>query len=409
MNGGAATDLATTYREASGAWQVGFATLLAVAMMVSTFNVPIYSVLSRFIIDDLGLSRSQFGWLVTSVTASAAVASPITGRLADRFGGRRMVLAIFALGLGTVVIIASAPTFALMLVGSAVAGLANSAGNPGTNKLIATRMAPGERGLVMGVKQSGVQLGVLLGGLTLPPLAVAFGWRAAVLFVAVVPLAGAVASWSLLHHDVPAPHERTPAQDFRHSPGTWWIAGYAFVMGIGTAAVVSFVPLFAQEAVGTSVTVAGLAASAIGFSGVIARVIWGVVSEGREHFAGPMAVLGALAVTATAAIWASADRGVWLLWVGVVLAGASVSAWNAVANLAAVADVSSRDAGRASGLVLGSFLAGFTLSPVAFGYAVDVTGSYDLGWSAVIVVFALGTLAALAWRRYERRALTNPS
>lgn len=409
MNSSGTSELTTRYQQASSAWRAGFATLLAVAMTVSTFNVPIYSVLSRFIIDDLVISRSQFGWLVTLVTASAAAGSPITGRLADRFGGRRMTLGIFGLGLLTVVIIASAPTFQLMLVASAIAGLANAAGNPGTNKLIATRMASGERGLVMGIKQSGVQLGVLIGGLTLPPLAVTFGWRTAVLAVAVVPLAGAVAAWSLLDRDVPIPEDRTPSHEFRHKPGTRWIAGYAFVMGMGTAAVVSFVPLFAQEAVGTSVTVAGLAASAIGFSGVIARIVWGVVSEEQDHFAGPMAALGALAMAATAAIWASADRGVWLLWVGVLLAGASVSAWNAVANLAAVADVSSRDAGRASGLVLGSFLAGFTLSPVAFGYSVDVTGSYDLGWSAVIVVFALGTLAALSWRWYERRALTTPS
>lgn len=382
--------------------RIAFASMLALAMMVSALTIPIYGVLSQLIIDSLGISRYQFGWLVTAVTGTAALTSPLLGRMADHLGGREIVLATFIFGLISIVMIASAQTFRIMIVASLVAGVTNAAGNPGTNKLIATRIASGDRGLVMGVKQSGVQFGVLVGGLVLPALTVWFGWRLAVLTAAVIPMLGAVGATLILGRDTRPSDEEPSGGEFRRATTTGWIIGYSFVMGIGTAPVMSFLPLFAQEEVGMSVTSAGLAASGVGLSGVGARIAWGPLSESRQHFGEPMAALGLLSMMATAAIWAAAYRGTWLLWVGVLLAGASVAAWNVVANLAVVADISSRHAGRASGLMLGAFLIGMTTSPVAFGYSVDVSGSYDLGWSLVILAFGVATLVALLWRRFAQ-------
>lgn len=56
-------------------------------------------------------------------------------------------------------------------------GLALAVGNPVTNKLVALHVLPAARGLVMGIKQSGVQIGAFLAGMLLPALAGVLGWR----------------------------------------------------------------------------------------------------------------------------------------------------------------------------------------------------------------------------------------
>jgi MFS family permease len=148
---------------------------------------------------------------------------------------------------------------------------------------------------------------------------------------------------------------------------------------------------------------AGLAASLIGLLGVVTRILWGVVSERRRHFSGPLALLSLLSALAVISLLAGATTGQAAFWVGVTLAGVSVAAWNSVANLAATHDDDTSAVGRASGLVVGGFLAWFAVSPVLFGLSVDVTGGYTVGWSATVVAFCLALLLAVIWGWQSRR------
>ena len=70
--------------------------------------------------------------------------------------------------------------------------------------------------------------------------------------------------------------------------------------------------------------------------------------------------------------------------------------------LLVLSEVGIAEAGRASGWVLLGFYGGFAVSPSIFGYSVDETGSWVLGWSGVAAIFALA--AALAWVWYRRRS-----
>mgnify|MGYP001822609823 CR=1 FL=1 len=57
-------------------------------MMVSaTATVITLPVLATFIIDDFGISRSEFGTIGSVTGLLAAVTSPFAGRLTDRIGG----------------------------------------------------------------------------------------------------------------------------------------------------------------------------------------------------------------------------------------------------------------------------------------------------------------------------------
>jgi hypothetical protein len=50
-----------------------------------------------------------------------------------------------------------------------------------------------------------------------------------------------------------------------------------------------------------------------------------------------------------------------------------------------------------------AFYAGYVLSPAAFGYSVDRTGAYDLGWGAVLVIYSLALVLAAIWDRKSKR------
>jgi len=391
--------LTTDYQARSPQGKVAFAVLLSFAMMASTIAVPSFSVLSSFLLDDLGIGRTQLGWLVTVVSGVTAGLSPVAGRIADALGGRTTVLALFAMSVVVTLAIATAGSYGILLGVAVVAGILNSTGNPGTNKLIASAVPQGARGIVMGVKQSGVQAGIFLLGVLLPPLALALGWRTAVALVAAAPGLGLVLAARLLPSDRPTP-SAAEASDMAadHPAAIRWIASYAFLMGAGNGGVMSFVPLYTQEELGFGVAAAGAAAATIGLVGVLSRIGWGTRVERVRHFALPLGLLAVLAAVSSASIGLAATTAWWLLWLGVLLAGVSVSAWNAVAMLAAVNESRVERAGRSSGLVVLGFMGGFTTSPVLFGYAVDATGSYALGWTGVTAAFMLGALLMVLWR-----------
>jgi predicted MFS family arabinose efflux permease len=386
-----------TLETRSLAWKVGFSALLAAGMAAGTVIVQVIGVLAPFLLADLGLSRFQLGLLVTASAGMGAVASLPAGRVTDALGGRRVLAGTFGVATVGLAALALAPSFGWALGATLMAGLANAACNPSTNKLLAVHLSAGQRGLITGVKQSGVHVGYFLAGALLPTGALILGWRPAVGLTAVVVGAAMALAYLLLPADPPAASPPPAlAGPFRYSPAIRWLAAYGFLMGAGVAGVVSYLPLYAHEAVGLSVTAAGGVAAFAGLVAVPARIIWSRQSERVHHFSSPLLFIALVSVVATLAIWGAA-AGVPLLWVGAFAAGISLLAWNAVGMLAVVVVAETRHTGRASGLVLFGFLAGFMVSPVVFGLSVDVTGSYGPGWAGTALIFLLAAGVARAW------------
>lgn len=67
---------------------------------------------------------SQVVWVMTAFTLSGAVASPIVGKLADRHGKKRMLIVTAAVGALGAIISATAPTFAVLVAGRFLSGIA---------------------------------------------------------------------------------------------------------------------------------------------------------------------------------------------------------------------------------------------------------------------------------------------
>jgi predicted MFS family arabinose efflux permease len=382
--------------------RAGFGAALLIGMTVSTFMMAALGALGPLIRDDLDISRSALGALTTVMFAIGALLSPVAGRAVDDIGGRRLLVAMFVVAGGCFAAAAATPNYFWLLVVMALMGLPVAAGNPSTNKLLAERIPLGGQGVITGVKQSGVQVGVFLAGAVLPIGAVAFGWRGMILASVVLPIAGLV----LTRLFVPADDDR-PARAERPRAGPLGpivlpLSAYAFLMGTGVAAFGAYLPLYARESLGMSVSAAGSTVALSGLVGIGARIAWGRAAEHHLSTPAALAIIGAGSVLAQASIWAAESVGTPLLWVGALLIGVSAGSWNAVGMLEIVKGMDASAAGRASGAVLLAFYAGYVTSPIAFGYSVDRTGEYDLGWGAVLAIYCLATLLAAAWARSSR-------
>lgn len=391
-------------------------------MTATSFQIFALSVLAIELIGDLDLSRAELGLIGSVNTMTGALTSPLSGRLTDRIGPWAAAVSgmlISALGMSLMALSGSS----LALAASAlVSGIPQGWGNPATNALIAERVAPGVRGTITGIKQSGVQFGVFLSGLTLPSLAVWLGWRGASwvyagLFATVAVLtavllprrpgslttSGSVPAAVGTDHGpgVPAPNvgpESTDPADAEElvavmDPWIWRLAGYALLSGTVGGTIGRFFPLWAEEAVGMTTQTAGFLVAATGMLGIVARIVAGKFAESAISPPRLLRILAAVGGLYGLVLVATPVVGAWILWPGTALNAVGIGAWNAVAMLAIIMVVPQKLAGRASGVVMLGFLGGLSLgSPIA-GWAVDRWSSYQPVWGVCVLLSALAVLS----------------
>jgi nitrate/nitrite transporter NarK len=219
------------------------------------------------------------------------------------------------------------------------------------------------------------------------------------LATAVVPAAAAVATVLVVPRDPVANSPAAPAQGRPLPAGVWWLAAYAALMGSGVGAFSTYTPLYAQETIGMSLGSAGLVTGVVGIIGIVARIAWAWASERTGRFSTLLMLLGAGSIVAIILVLSADGLGAPALWAGAVIFGATAISWNAIGMMAVLVEVDQQAAGRASGLVQTGFFAGFVASPALFGYSVDITGTYRLGWAAIAVVFVLAAAVARGWHQ----------
>lgn len=378
--------------------ELSFLGALTAAMAAAALPSYALGTLAPVITADFGLSKLRLGSLTSGLFVVGAALSVPAGRLADMVGGRTLMRAGFLIVSLTLGALAIAPAYWWLLVSVGFAGFTLAAANPSTNRLLADHIDSTRQGVATGIKQSGVQFGAFFAGTALPPISVAWGWRWAMGACLVVPVAG------LILTRVSVPGDTRPSVSSRLSSHglpwatTGWLAVYAFLMGSGVAVIAAYLPLFAHDRLGLSLTGAGLVGATVATVAIAARIMWGHLSDRFSSLSLVLLLIATLSAVFASLIWLAEDVASPLIWFGAVGIGATAAAWNSVGMLAVVRG--GGGAGLASGLVLLGFYSGFILAPLGFGYSVDATSAYDVGWGSVAVSY-LGA-AAIAARRFLR-------
>ncbi len=347
------------------------------------------------------LSRAELGAVLGAINVGVLLASAAAGHAVDRFGERPLLVA-GPLGVGAATLLAAlSPAPPLLGLALAGAGIALGTCAPSGGKAMLVWFPPRIRGLAMGLRQTSVPLAGVISAPTLPLLALALGWRGALVASAVI---GGLSALLVVvaYHDPPARptavprHERTglasyPALLRDRSLLATILLGPVLVAGQWT--VVPYLGLYLYERFGWSVPEAAAYLALAQVGGVVGRIAWGLASDlvwgGRRKPAlllvPPVGAAGALGLAAL-----SHQTPAWLVALLALVMGASVIGWNGLLLAYVAEQAGPHRAGTAIGLAVSIIFLGAVVYPPAFGWLVDRAGSYQPAWLALAAVLLAG-------------------
>lgn len=162
---------------------------LALPMLLASLGVSIANVALPDLARAFAVPFARVQWVVLAYLLAVTVTVVLAGRLGDRFGHRRLLLAGLALFSAASLLAGLAPSFGLLVAARTLQGAGGAVLMALTVALVRETVAPGRTGTAMGLLGTmsaiGTALGPSLGGLLLAGP----GWRW--LFLAMAPLGAA--------------------------------------------------------------------------------------------------------------------------------------------------------------------------------------------------------------------------
>lgn len=387
-------------------------TLITLAHALGAFSILSVAPLSPFLLDSFQLSRAQAGLFLPAIYLGGVLLSLPAGWLTDRLGVRLSLVLGQGLTGAMVGLAALSPVFPVLLGLLFLGGFGWSVLNPATGKAVLDWFPPRERGLAMGVKQTGLTLGGIAAALLLPPLTLEVGWRRALAGAAAASLLSA-ALVGVAYRTPPgrlaeAPTERPRLAEigpFLLRPGLLVLFGCGLALSMVQSSVLAYLVLYAKEALGSSVVEAGRLLALAQAGGAASRLGWGVISDrlfgGRRR---PGLIVTALIGAGAYILFSLGGVAGALVALLAAIAGAGAFGWVGL-YLALVAEVGGRKyAGFLTGIAVAFAWSGVLVGPPIFGLILDATGSYRLPWlllstEALLVAAALASLRPLVQRR----------
>lgn len=356
------------------------------------------SATSDLIISDLGISETQFGLLATACFGFGAIGNVVFGKFADRQPDRTLLLLVFGMAALAMILAAIPGGYVLLLVASAISGLAQSFPNGVTNRILAQRVPGTHRMGWTGIKQSGVQVSQLVASLAFPVLAAWIGWQGANLIGALIAgLIGLLVAKTINSYPVlPAEPKEAPKPSVngmvRPESSTKFIivalSVFGFVNGMGVQATNVYLPLFAVRELDFSLVLGGLTAAVAGAVGVSARIGWGKMMSLGVPAPKLLLLLAVMAFCGAGTFLAAYTTGhAGLLWLAVILHGASALGVSVVLMASLLRSVPVTLMGSATGWVTAGQFGGFTIGPLAMGMLISSPGGFAAGWIAVGLVY----------------------
>jgi ACS family glucarate transporter-like MFS transporter len=193
---------------------------LFVLSAIGYLNRVNMSVAGSSIIKEFHLSQIQLGWVFSAFTLGYALFQAPTGRLADRFGPRR-VLALATIWWGVLMgLTALAPAgisgaLVLLLALRFALGMGVAAIYPASNRVVASWIPSAERGLANGWIFAGVGVGAGIAPPLITYLLLHGGWRWSFWVCAAIGLAAGLV-WYLVARDRPEQHPWMTPQEADH-------------------------------------------------------------------------------------------------------------------------------------------------------------------------------------------------
>lgn len=366
-------------------------------------------VLAPFLIAAFALNARQLGTLFTALYLGSALFTAIGGILTDRLGERTMVAV--SGGIMTLALVAASvvPNYIWLVLWIFVYGAGYASAMPAGGRAILMWFTR-DRGFAMGIRQTGVSLGGLVGAIALPLAALHFGnYRAALLLGALlvaIPTAIAYALYRESAVDLAPPGKIADLiggmKLLARDPRLLTVTATCTILMNAQVAMNGFLTVTAIRDVGASPTFAASAFACAFVAAGSARLFWGWFSDRVLHGKriALMAGLSALSALATFLFALLPYGATWLLVPSAVFLGLSTAGWNGV-MAAALAEIGGADrAASATGLTLTSVFGVSAFGPLIFGAVADHT-TLQTAWFLTSAL-ALAGMLPIFWLRGTR-------
>ena len=350
---------------------------------------------------DFQVSRAEIGLVTSAIFLSAALSAPFAGRTSDRIGERRVLLISSLIAGVAAILLALVPVFWAFLGVCLLIGFGSGMQNPAGSAAIMRWFPQRQRGVAMGIRQTGIPIGGILSATVWAWVAAAQGWRAAYVFGGVATLLGA-AILLAAYFDPARPQgsgqvEPRSFRDVFRDRQLWWLALIFNCQVIVQFAATTYLVLFLSEGLTVPYVVATGLFALLNVVALGARIGWGLLSDrafgGRRKPVLVLIVVLTLAGTLLAAPL-SGEIPLWLAGALAALLGVSAFAWTAIVGALTIETAGRESAGTAMAMltVLGS--PGQLVGPPLFGLLRDQTGTYQIAWLALAGVVLVGLIGA---------------
>ncbi len=395
-----AKEITSKYR-----WLIlGVVWLAFTSIWVQRLSIP---PMSPFLRDNLSLTHTQIGLLMSAAAFAALAIQVPSGWFVDRLGIRPVLLicqvigGICLLGMSRINSFTSAIIF-MSLVGLWCGGL-----TPATTKGVIDWFPVKERATVMGLKQTGLNIGGVIVASTMPTLALVWGWRGCFLLIGAMVIVFGVITFALYRNpgEKVAPYIAVSSTTtssrgvFREILLTREILclsfGSMFIAMVEFGAI-AHLAVYLNEVVLFTVVVAGLGLAMLEGGGAFGKPLAGLLSDRvfgssrRKPFVLMAFITCALCVTL---IFVTQTTPLWILFPILAILGLTAVGWGGL-WLTLVGEFAGKEhTGIAVGFSTMIVALGAAIGPSIFGYLVDLSDSYQPAWLLLAIFAAMcGTL-----------------
>lgn len=346
---------------------------------------------------DLGFGATGVGLVSGAFALSTMVGSAPLGGRVGAIGVRRSLRGAGLVSAGALLGAALAPSTWWLAAALMVGGLANAVGQPAGNAALAQHVSTDRFGIAFAVKQSGIPVATLLGGLAVPAVALTIGWRWAFAMGALLAVAASV----LPPADRPLGARREEGLVPRPQRPPLWALAAGLSLAVVAATSIGAFGASGGVAIGLAEGSAGLLVAAGGLAGLVIRLSAGLLAD-RVAVGALAAVAGLIAVGALG--WASMAAAFVLdaapaYVIGLLVANAFGWGWPGLLHLAVARQFPTATAA-ASGVTQTGVSAGLLAGPPALGLVVGL-----LGWGQAWALAAVSAIAAACVVLVLRRRL----
>jgi FSR family fosmidomycin resistance protein-like MFS transporter len=360
-------------------------TLVGVAHGISHFFHMILAPLFPWLKEAFALSYSELGLLMSVFFIVSGIGQATAGFVVDKLGAFKVLLfGVTCLALSAL-LLASAQSYTMLLIGAMLAGLGNSVFHPSDYTILNKKVSTARLGYAFSIHGISGNLGWAAAPVFLVSMAGIYDWRTALLAAACLPIAVLVVLFvyrAALDTGAPTAAATSAATlavtqkssegslDFLRLPAVWMCFAFFFMTAMALGGIQSFSAASLRDLYGMSLAWATSAYTGYMLASAAGMLLGGFLAAKTTHhdkiiayaftFAGCMALL-------LASGWGSA----WLALVLMVVIGFCSGIAGPSRDLMIRAAAPSNATGRVYGVVYSGLDSGLACAPLLFGAVMD--------------------------------------